>query len=121
MQITDPENYATLLEKKVASFTSQLAQATPHALPNLTVHESQRMHYRMRTEFRIWHEGDTAHYAMHDPISKKPYLLDSFPVASQAINQLMSPLINAINQQEILRRKLFQIEFLNTRLQILLN
>src|SRR5690625_5803002 len=45
---------------------------------------------------------------------KRPFIIDSFPVASHKINELMPLLLTAINEQPILRQRLFQMEFLTT-------
>ncbi|MEO0443295.1 MAG: tRNA (uridine(54)-C5)-methyltransferase TrmA, partial [Pseudomonadota bacterium] len=71
-------------------------------------------HYRLRAEFKIWHQGCVAHYAMTHPETKKPVFITDFPVANLAINQLMPPLLEAINTSDILRKKCFQVEFLST-------
>src|SRR5690606_27799509 len=45
---------------------------------------------------------------------KKPFVIDTFPVASKRINALMGPLLDAINSDPLLRVRLFQVEFLTT-------
>lgn len=85
------------------------------SLPELEVFHSPASGFRMRAEFKIWHEGDTACYAMYRPGEyKKPYPIETFPSGSALINQLMPPLLAAINRSEILRKKLFQVEFLTS-------
>jgi len=32
---------------------------------------SPPLNYRMRAEFRVWHVGDRAHYAVFDPETRK--------------------------------------------------
>src|SRR5690606_36450690 len=44
----------------------------------------------------------------------KAYEVLDFPIASQLINRLMKELLNAIQPHELLRQKLFQVEFLTT-------
>lgn len=109
-----PEQYDTLLSEKIQGFRQQLNQVLACELPDPAVFESPKAYYRLRAEFRIWHEGQTAFYAMTDAETKKPIMLEHFPVANERINQLMPPLLKAINQNEVLRRKLFQVEFLST-------
>ena len=107
-----PEQYNTLLKQKVQRVL-ELFQGIP--LPAYTVVESEPEYYRMRAEFRIWHEADSLDYAMYAPEDPKtPIPLDQFPVASKAINELMPKVKLAVQGSELLRKRLFQIEFLST-------
>lgn len=109
---TQPENYQKQLQEKRDRLVQIFEAYNP---PALEVFESPKEHYRMRAEFKVWQQGDTASYAMYAPGEyKKPYLIDSFPVASTRINELMPTLLAEINQSEILRQRLFQAEFLTT-------
>ena len=86
----------------------------PFGVPELEVFSSSPIHYRMRAEFRVWHDEDDLYYIMFDPETKEQYRVDSFPVASRSINDLMSPLIEAIKDSRTLRHKLFQVDFLSS-------
>ena len=68
--------------------------------------------YRMRAEFRIWHEQGQAYYAMHRADEKRPYTLSEFPIGYARLRKLMAPLLDAINSEPLLSRKLFGVEFL---------
>ncbi len=69
----------------------------------------------MRAEFRLWHEGNDCFYAMFAPEDRKtPIRIDEFPVASQAMNELMPKVLAALNSSELLRLKCFQVEFIST-------
>lgn len=107
-----PQQYKTQLTLKI----KQLGQDFSEFIhPNIEVYSSIPEHYRMRAEFKIWHEGEKAHYAMYKPGEyKKPFIIDDFPVGSKLISQLMPELLKAINASDILRKKLFQAEFLTT-------
>lgn len=84
-------------------------------LPELEVFESASSHYRMRAEFRIWHEGDDLYYAMFDSADPRtPIRVDQFLPASRLINELMPLLLDAIRGIPVLRHKLFQVDFLTT-------
>ncbi|MFC3282448.1 tRNA (uridine(54)-C5)-methyltransferase TrmA [Litchfieldella rifensis] len=114
--VVDPARYDEQLEAKRARITAQFARFAP---PPLEVHASPASHYRMRCEFRIWHEGDDLFYAMFevdplDPKKKTVIRLDDYPVASRRINELMPRLLDAVRDIPVLRRKLFQVEFLTT-------
>jgi tRNA (uracil-5-)-methyltransferase len=81
---------------------------------NFSIFRSPIEGFRMRAEFRIWHEGENSNYAMHHPDTKEIYTLDDFPIASSAIRKRMPALIKAINNSDVLSRKIFQAEFLST-------
>lgn len=114
-QVT-PEHYPQLLDAKAQRLRQRFSAFNP---PELEVFASPPSHYRMRTEFRVWHEGEDLFYIMfevgEDPKKdRRQVRMDAYPVASQAINQLMPRLVDAIRDQPLLRRKLFQVEFLGS-------
>jgi tRNA (uracil-5-)-methyltransferase len=109
-----PEQYQSQLNTKISRLKQQLSEVAHVAFPEVAVFESPAEHYRMRAEFKVWHEGDASHYAMSDKETKKPVFLTDFPVASRSINTLMPLLLTEINRCDVLRKKLFQIEFLAT-------
>lgn len=107
-------------------YTVQLADKTryfqdllqPFAAPAPQVFPSPPRHYRMRAEFRIWHEGDNVRYAMFERGEKagrhSVVFVDAFPAASESINRMMPQLLAAMCEQEILRERWYQCEFLST-------
>ncbi|MFT6791427.1 MAG: tRNA (uracil-5-)-methyltransferase [Cellvibrionaceae bacterium] len=111
--IVDPSNYTEQLDGKIAAF-QETSKSLAQTLPSAEIYSSPPRHYRLRAEFRIWHEARRACYAMTDSSTGKPIFLEQYPVASEKINQLMPTLLSAINQSETLRKKLFQVEFLST-------
>jgi tRNA (uracil-5-)-methyltransferase len=69
----------------------------------------------MRAEFRIWHEAQELDYVMFKPDDRtSPVPIDHFPIACERIQQLMPTLRAALKPNPVLRRKLFQVEFLST-------
>ncbi|GAA6134396.1 tRNA (uridine(54)-C5)-methyltransferase TrmA [Oceaniserpentilla sp. 4NH20-0058] len=107
-----PEQYSTLLAEKQQLIEEQFTQFN---VGDIQVFESEPLHFRQRAEFRIWHEGDECFHAMFAPGTKTdPIKITDFPIASKAICELMPKLITAINEQTILKHKLFQVEYLNT-------
>lgn len=105
-----PENYQNQLNDKVKWLEQEFKAFTP---PPLEVFESKPIHFRQRAEFKIWHEGDKSNFAMYKKGEyKKPYTVENFEVGSQLINELMAALLPHINSNEILRQRLFQVEFL---------
>ena len=105
-------SYQAQLEAKTKAVLARFTGFNP---PELAVHHSQISHFRLRAEFRIWHDGDDCFYAMFDPVDKKTVLkVQDFPIASRLINELMGKLMNALRANALLKRKLFQVEFLTT-------
>jgi tRNA (uracil-5-)-methyltransferase len=107
----NPQRYQAQLAEKVQRLTDMFA---PYQAPELEVFESPEQHYRMRAEFRVWHEGDEMYYIMFNQETREKYRVDQFPAASRLINDLMPLLIEAMQGNESLRRKLFQVDFLST-------
>ena len=107
-----PEEYNAQLAEKIALFKQDFAD---FVFPEPEIFESDTKHFRMRAEFRIWHKGPTSTYCMFtDDEFKRAYDITDFPIGSTLMNQLMGELMTKINANEILRTKLFQIDFLTT-------
>jgi len=107
-----PEQYQVLLAEKAAKIRDQFEQFN---IPQLEVFASRESHFRMRAEFRVWHDDEHCFFAMFkkdDP--KTPCKIDDFPIGSQHINTLMRELLVEINASETLKTRLFQIEFLTS-------
>lgn len=105
------EQYDAQLAEKVSRLQAMMA---PYAAPDVEVFRSPVSHYRMRAEFRIWHDGDDLYHIIFDQETKQRIRVDQFPAASQLINTLMPKLIAAIRDNRALRFKLFQIDYLST-------
>lgn len=112
----DPDSYQSLLEQKQTRLSDALAEFQPEGHPiELECFASQPSHFRLRAEFRIWHDGDRCFYAMFEPgNNRRAYEVIDFPIASELINQLMPTLLTAINASDQLKNRLFQCEFLTT-------
>jgi tRNA (uracil-5-)-methyltransferase len=107
-----PERYEELLADKILQVTNLLKPFSP---PSPEIFKSQLTRFRMRAEFRVWHDGDGLDYVMFrrgDP--KTPVPIDAFPIADESIQALMPALRERLIPSEALRRKLFQVEFLST-------
>ena len=115
-QWIDPDNYIALFSTKIEQFQQQLESLSLNdKLPHLESFDSPPSHYRMRAEFKVWHEGEQSHLAMIEPKTGKRLFIDQFPVASTHINKSMMALMQLINQSLNLRKKLFQAEWLSTQ------
>lgn len=106
-----PADYAQQLAEKTTRLEALLS---PFNMPPLEVFESPPEHYRMRAEFRVWHDDDDLYYIMFDQETKQRYRVDEFVTASRLINQVMPVLLDAIRANQTLRRRLFQVDFLST-------
>lgn len=118
----DPDSYTGQFEKKCATISDRFSGL---GAPAPDIYPSPVRHFRMRTEFRIWHDrgdGDISgksrcYYAMFDPREpRQPIEITTFPVASRTVCQLMTPLMSEINKDRTLSKKLFQMEFLTSTL-----
>lgn len=109
----DPSQYEEQLEKKTAKIRAQFSNFN---MPDIEVFKSKPSHYRMRTEFAVWHRGDDMFYVMHDRSQTPPKQIrvDEFSVASELINQLMKAMVEVTAGSSILREKLFQMNFHTT-------
>lgn len=103
--------YPIQLNTKVEELTQDFGK---FAMPSLELFPSEPIHYRMRAEFRVWHEGDDLYYIMFDKETRAKYRVDLFPTASKAINVMMPALLDAVKDKPLLRNKLFQVDFLST-------
>jgi tRNA (uracil-5-)-methyltransferase len=106
------EDYEAQLAAKAGRLRELMAR---FAAPAIEVFRSPPRHYRMRAEFRVWHEGDDLYHIIFDQETRARIRVDTFPAASELICELMPRMIDAIKDNPILRRKLFQIDYLSTR------
>ena len=108
----NPNQYHSLLDAKANRIQEQFAEFSP---PKLEIYDSPPLHFRVRAEFKLWHDQDDSYYAMFNHEQpKQPVRIDEFPIGAKRINQLMKDLLAEIKISELLRHKLFQVEFLTT-------
>ena len=106
----DPERYSALLAQKCEQARERFKRFSP---PLPEVHASPPDSYRVRAEFRVWHDGDALDYVMFDPAApREPVVISDFPVAVPQIRNALPGLRTALQADPLLRRKLFQVEFL---------
>ena len=107
-----PAEYANHLAAKVAQFKADFAAL---ALPEPVVHLSTPLNYRLRAEFRMWHQDNQVHYAMFDSDEpKRPVIIEQFAAACELICAAMPRLREALETCETLKERLFQVNFLAT-------
>ncbi|MFC6669047.1 tRNA (uridine(54)-C5)-methyltransferase TrmA [Marinobacterium aestuariivivens] len=108
----DPTQYQALLAEKRDHVREAFAAFD---LPSIEVFESPAEHYRMRAEFRVWHDGDDLDYVMFEPGNKHaPVPLSECRMVSRRIQEVMFALLDAIRPDPALRFRLFQVDFLST-------
>lgn len=109
---TDPENYAHLFAQKCDDVETSMHSL---ALPQAERFSSPSESYRVRAEFRVWHDGDEINYVMFDPANPRtPVVIEDFVPALAPIRTLMPRLLEYLKPRPVLRRKLFQAEFMAT-------
>lgn len=105
-------HYQHQLHEKLNRIQQEFAE---FLLPTtIQVFPSTEKHFRMRAEFRAWHRQERSELVMFDA-DKKPYSITEFPIGSALINKLIPKLLTAINSDEQLRHKLYQVDFLTTQ------
>ncbi len=108
----DTSQYPSLLKAKEQETLSLFKSLT---LPEQTdLIPSPHQHYRLRAEFRVWHQDDDSFYIMFDPATKEKFRVDYFIPGSELLNQLMQAVRAQFLENELLRRKLYQVDFLTT-------
>ena len=112
MLAVDPTQYERLFEEKCLQLERRFQGIGASVKTRVP---SAPLGFRMRAEFRLWHEGDDLFYAMFDPAAPKvPLRIESFPIATQSIQHCMPQLLQALRATPALRHKVFQAEFLST-------
>lgn len=109
------ENYELQLAEKKEKLVALFSPFFTNNHIHLEIFKSQIKNYRMRAEFRIWHESDDFFFVMFDKEKNEIIKLETFPVASLIINFAMKELKSLIKMKgDVLKRKLFQVDFLST-------
>ena len=103
-------DYETQLAYKVEQIKAQFGIDAPEII------RSDPERFRTRAEFRIFHDYDngTISYAMHGFVRKKIVPIDTCSIVSGAIAETMPELLNAISPNEMLRHRLYSVEFLSS-------
>jgi tRNA (uracil-5-)-methyltransferase len=107
----DTSTYDAQLNEKEHRIIEQFQR---FGVEQLEVFGSEPTHYRQRAEFRVWHEGDDLFHIMFDQATKEKIRVDTFDPAAPLVGDVMAAMIDNLKGCEILRRKLFQIDYLST-------
>jgi tRNA (uracil-5-)-methyltransferase len=102
-------SYAAQLQEKSTRLHSLLSPFYKHSI---TTFSSAEKGYRMRAEFRVWHEGEETFHIMFNQDTKEKFEVKTLPAACDLINEAMSAVISFLHGNNELRSKLFQIDYL---------
>ncbi|RXJ66628.1 tRNA (uridine(54)-C5)-methyltransferase TrmA [Halarcobacter ebronensis] len=113
----------TLYDKSYEEQLNFKIQREKNRFSNLTnlefeIIKSDEKNFRNRAEFRIWKSFDennnpTISYAMTG-FDKKPVEINSCEIVTLHIKKIMHKLLEEIKKDEILKHKLYAVEFLNS-------
>jgi len=107
-----PERYHELLNEKLATVLSDFKALDA---PEPQIFPSPTHSFRMRAEFRVWHDGEDLNFVMFERERRRePIKITTFPFGSERIQVVLEPLKALLQGNAILRTKLFQVEFLST-------
>jgi tRNA (uracil-5-)-methyltransferase len=105
--------YDQSYDEQIASKRERVAGLlAPFYDGELAVYAEAESHYRSRAEFRIWHTDDRCDYAMGAMDKKGTVTIDACPKVTDPIAAVMPQLRDRINGSEILKHRLFAVEFL---------
>lgn len=110
-QCFSTDAYNEQLENKIIAVKKLFSS---FSIPEITVHTSPISHYRMRAEFRMWHNGEDLYHIMYDKKTKKRVRIDNFPHATKLINQAMMAIVPLLQHNQTLRHLLFQVDYFST-------
>jgi len=80
---------------------------------DIDVYKSPEQNYRSRSEFKIWHDGDTMRYAMNHVDKSGVVFIEECPQVSEHISNIMPKLLKEITDKKI-GFKLFGADFLSS-------
>ena len=107
-----PDRYHELLNEKVATVLPDFKALDA---PEPLIFPSPNHSFRMRAEFRVWHDDEDLNFVMFArERPREPIKISVFPFGSREIQSVLEPLRALLQANANLRTKLFQIEFLST-------
>ena len=104
------KGYAGQLEDKIALNKERFSKFFSG---EISVFRSLDAHYRSRSEFKLWHDGDNIHYAMNSATKDGVIFVEECPQVNEHIASLMPKLLLEIEKYEI-GFKLFGVDFLSS-------
>ena len=104
--------YSDALREKKESVSKLLE---PFFSGDIEVFDSPQSGHRARAEFKVWHKGSECYYAMTNITKDGVELIEECPKLIDCIVHVQYKLLELINQEELLKEKLFAIEFLGSK------
>ena len=104
------KGYKGQLEDKIALNQERFSQ---FFVGDISVFRSPDAHYRSRSEFKLWHEGDNIYYAMNNTTKDGVVFVEECPQVNEYIASLMPNLLVEIQKHSI-GFKLFGVDFLSS-------
>ena len=108
MNVISKNNYLKLFEEKKKNFSGSFKKDF-----SIEYYPSPFRAYRHRAEFSLINRKDDLSFAM--TVNGRKEKINSFPIASQKIQDLMEPLRKSIQDDAVIKEKLFQVEFQSSR------
>ena len=102
------ENYNKQFKEKKDIFNSYFNEVTVKNIFPSNYHS-----FRHRCEFGVSNSEHGINYSMIK--DNRRIEIDKYPICSESIQELMKELLEMVNREEVLYRKLFQIEFQSSR------
>lgn len=107
----NPDEYQAQLAEKAARTQAEFAEAQA----SLEIFPSAPRNFRMRAEFKIWHQDEQVDYAMFAPGDNRTVIkLAEYPAGSELMVSLMPQLKQQLEHHSVLAQRLFQVDFLTT-------
>ncbi|MDF1880677.1 tRNA (uridine(54)-C5)-methyltransferase TrmA [Sulfurimonas sp. MAG313] len=103
-------SYEEQLEQKLTGVKNLFSQLYSGSYD---ISKSKEEHYRARSEFKLWHNGDELSYAMNTLDKQGVVMVDSCSMVNEHIKGLMPRLIQEIHERKM-GTKLFNVDFLST-------
>ncbi|WP_456383429.1 tRNA (uridine(54)-C5)-methyltransferase TrmA [Hydrogenimonas sp.] len=104
------KSYPAQLAEKMGRLSGMLE---PFYRGAITPFPSPDAHYRARAEYKIFHDEAGCHYAMRHLDKKRFVTLEACPMVAEPIAKRMWKLMERIDADDELSRRLFGIEFLS--------
>ena len=85
----------------------------PFYKDKIEIFSSPKSNHRARGEFRVWHKDKKAFYALTNLTKDGIEIIKECSKLLEPIQRVWTPLLEEINKDELLKEKLFSIEFLS--------
>ncbi len=105
-------NYEEQLDLKVKNEKDRFSDLY---MGEFDILKSETERFRDRAEFRIFHLDGKVFYAMND-FDKRPLCIEACSIVSEKIAKVMDELIAEVQNNEVLKKRFFSVEFLSSSL-----